>query len=144
MSFIHACNLLHCPCPAARVDVAVICCQSEDDVTCCQSEDDVICCQSEDDVVCCQGEGDVICCQSDSDVIVFDSGMGDLRFWDPRFTESVRVHHTNTRGFTAVDVHPRADVIAWYAVCSCICTCMLLSLFLFLFRCSQWVRWTSC
>ena len=69
----------------ARVDVAVICCQSKDDVICCQNEDDVI---------------------------MFDSGMGDLRFWDPRFTESVRVHHTNTRGFTAVDVHPRADVIA--------------------------------
>ncbi|XP_070187994.1 regulatory-associated protein of mTOR-like isoform X2 [Littorina saxatilis] len=44
--------------------------------------------------------------------IISASANGDLRFWDPRFTESVRVHNTNTRGFTAVDVHPRADVIA--------------------------------
>ncbi|XP_076441319.1 regulatory-associated protein of mTOR-like isoform X2 [Babylonia areolata] len=44
--------------------------------------------------------------------IVSASAMGDLRFWDPRFTESVRVHNTNCRGFTAVDMHPRADVIA--------------------------------
>ncbi|KAL8576686.1 hypothetical protein ACOMHN_025161 [Nucella lapillus] len=44
--------------------------------------------------------------------IISASAMGDLRFWDPRFTESVRVHNTNTRGFTAVDMHPRADVIA--------------------------------
>ena len=40
------------------------------------------------------------------------SMSGDLRFWDPRFTESVKVHNT-PRGFTAVDMHSRADVIAW-------------------------------
>lgn len=43
--------------------------------------------------------------------IISASCVGDLRFWDPRFTESVKVHNT-PRGFTAVDMHPRADVIA--------------------------------
>ncbi|XP_025084218.1 regulatory-associated protein of mTOR-like isoform X3 [Pomacea canaliculata] len=43
--------------------------------------------------------------------IISASVNGDIRFWDPRFTESVRVHNTQA-GFTAVDIHPRADVIA--------------------------------
>nr|KAG5714826.1 hypothetical protein BaRGS_000314 [Batillaria attramentaria] len=43
--------------------------------------------------------------------IVSASVNGDIRFWDPRFTESVRVLNTQA-GLTAVDIHPRADVIA--------------------------------
>ncbi|XP_052263117.1 regulatory-associated protein of mTOR-like isoform X2 [Dreissena polymorpha] len=43
--------------------------------------------------------------------IVTASNAGDVRFWDPRFTESVR-SMTLQSSFTAVDIHPRADVLA--------------------------------
>ncbi|CAG5135311.1 unnamed protein product [Candidula unifasciata] len=36
---------------------------------------------------------------------------GDIRFWDPRFTDSVRVYSTPTT-LSSVDIHPRADIIA--------------------------------
>ncbi|CAL1542232.1 unnamed protein product, partial [Lymnaea stagnalis] len=36
---------------------------------------------------------------------------GDIRFWDPRFTDSVRVYSTPT-SLSSVDIHPRADIIA--------------------------------
>ncbi|XP_035826281.1 regulatory-associated protein of mTOR [Aplysia californica] len=36
---------------------------------------------------------------------------GDIRFWDPRFTDSVRVYSTRT-ALSSVDIHPRADIIA--------------------------------
>jgi len=36
---------------------------------------------------------------------------GDIRFWDPRFTNSVRVYSTPT-SLTSVDIHPSADIIA--------------------------------
>ncbi|XP_059163901.1 regulatory-associated protein of mTOR-like isoform X2 [Physella acuta] len=36
---------------------------------------------------------------------------GDIRFWDPRFTDSVRVYNTPT-SLSSVDIHPRADIIA--------------------------------
>ena len=40
------------------------------------------------------------------------STAGDLKFWDPRFTESVRSLSLQ-QDFTCVDIHPRADVLAW-------------------------------
>ena len=40
------------------------------------------------------------------------SNSGDLRFWDPRFTESVRCINLQS-SFTSVDIHERADVLAW-------------------------------
>ncbi|XP_052780147.1 regulatory-associated protein of mTOR-like isoform X2 [Mya arenaria] len=43
--------------------------------------------------------------------IVTASNAGDLRFWDPRFTESVRSLSLQS-SFTSVDIHPRADVLA--------------------------------
>ncbi|OWF51799.1 regulatory-associated protein of mTOR-like isoform X1 [Mizuhopecten yessoensis] len=43
--------------------------------------------------------------------IVSTSNGGDVRFWDPRFTESVRVLNLQ-QGLTAVDMHNLADVIA--------------------------------
>ncbi|XP_060573452.1 regulatory-associated protein of mTOR-like isoform X2 [Ruditapes philippinarum] len=43
--------------------------------------------------------------------IVTASNSGDLRFWDPRFTESVRCMNLQS-SFTSVDIHPRADVLA--------------------------------
>ncbi|XP_041364724.1 regulatory-associated protein of mTOR-like isoform X2 [Gigantopelta aegis] len=43
--------------------------------------------------------------------IISSSTGGDIRFWDPRFTESVRVLPV-LQGLTAMDIHPRADVIA--------------------------------
>uniref|UniRef100_A0A2C9JG35 Raptor N-terminal CASPase-like domain-containing protein n=1 Tax=Biomphalaria glabrata TaxID=6526 RepID=A0A2C9JG35_BIOGL len=36
---------------------------------------------------------------------------GDIRFWDPRFTDSVRKFNTPTP-LSSVDIHPRADIIA--------------------------------
>ncbi|XP_045213850.2 regulatory-associated protein of mTOR-like isoform X2 [Mercenaria mercenaria] len=43
--------------------------------------------------------------------IVTASNAGDVRFWDPRFTESVRCMNLQS-SFTSVDLHPRADVLA--------------------------------
>ncbi|XP_050390933.1 regulatory-associated protein of mTOR isoform X1 [Patella vulgata] len=43
--------------------------------------------------------------------IVSASTGGDIRFWDPRFTESVSNFPTQT-SLTSMEVHPRADVIA--------------------------------
>ncbi|RUS73614.1 hypothetical protein EGW08_018620, partial [Elysia chlorotica] len=36
---------------------------------------------------------------------------GDIRFWDPRFTDSVRRYSAPTT-LSSVDIHPRADIIA--------------------------------
>ncbi|GFO38269.1 regulatory-associated protein of mtor [Plakobranchus ocellatus] len=36
---------------------------------------------------------------------------GAIRFWDPRFTDSVRVYSAPT-SLSSVDIHPRADIIA--------------------------------
>ncbi|XP_052071445.1 regulatory-associated protein of mTOR-like isoform X2 [Mytilus californianus] len=43
--------------------------------------------------------------------IVSASNAGDVRFWDPRFTESVRTLNLQ-QGLTAVDIHKHADVLA--------------------------------
>lgn len=43
--------------------------------------------------------------------IVSASNAGDVRFWDPRFTESVRSLNLQ-QGLTAVDIHKHADVLA--------------------------------
>lgn len=43
--------------------------------------------------------------------IISASNTGDLKFWDPRFTESVKSLNLQ-QGFTSVDIHPRADVLA--------------------------------
>jgi hypothetical protein len=40
------------------------------------------------------------------------SNAGDVRFWDPRFTESVRTLNLQ-QGLTAVDIHKHADVLSW-------------------------------
>lgn len=40
------------------------------------------------------------------------SNAGDVRFWDPRFTESVRTLNL-TQGITALEIHKHADVLAW-------------------------------
>lgn len=45
----------------------------------------------------------------------FFSNAGDVRFWDPRFTESVRTLNLQ-QGLTAVDIHKHADVLAWYVI----------------------------
>lgn len=44
--------------------------------------------------------------------LCFDSNAGDVRFWDPRFTESVRTLNL-TQGVTALEIHKHADVLAW-------------------------------
>ena len=44
--------------------------------------------------------------------VLYFSTAGDLKFWDPRFTESVRSLSLQ-QDFTCVDIHPRADVLAW-------------------------------
>lgn len=43
--------------------------------------------------------------------IVSASNAGDVRFWDPRFTESVRTLNL-TQGITALEIHKHADVLA--------------------------------
>lgn len=44
--------------------------------------------------------------------LVIFSNAGDVRFWDPRFTESVRTLNL-TQGITALEIHKHADVLAW-------------------------------
>ncbi|XP_061193905.1 regulatory-associated protein of mTOR-like isoform X1 [Saccostrea echinata] len=43
--------------------------------------------------------------------IVSASNAGDVRFWDPRFTESVKTLNL-TQGITALEIHKHADVLA--------------------------------
>ncbi|KAL5018968.1 hypothetical protein ScPMuIL_004690 [Solemya velum] len=47
--------------------------------------------------------------------IVSSSNGGDVRFWDPRFTESEKVLQL-TQGLTAMDIHQHADVLACGAI----------------------------
>ena len=39
-----------------------------------------------------------------------------MRFWDPRFTESVKLINTPFNTLTAMAVHQEANIIAWEAV----------------------------
>lgn len=41
---------------------------------------------------------------------------GDVRFFDPRMPESVNVLQI-VKGLTALDIHPQADLIAWWVPC---------------------------
>ena len=41
------------------------------------------------------------------------SVSGDVRFWDPRFTESVKLITTPFNTLTAMAVHQQANIIAW-------------------------------
>jgi hypothetical protein len=41
---------------------------------------------------------------------------GDVRFFDPRMPESVNVLQI-VKGLTALDIHPQANLIAWYVPC---------------------------
>lgn len=44
---------------------------------------------------------------------VNDSIAGDVKFWDPRFTESVKTINTQCT-LSAMDVHKEADIFVWY------------------------------
>ena len=44
--------------------------------------------------------------------IISASVGGDIRFWDPRFSESIRTLQT-MQGLTSMEVHEYADVLAW-------------------------------
>lgn len=39
---------------------------------------------------------------------------GDIKFWDPRLTSSVKTISNTVTGLTSFDVHQQADLIAWY------------------------------
>ena len=38
---------------------------------------------------------------------------GDVRFWDPRFSESVKLIQPSFNTLTAMAVHPQANIFAW-------------------------------
>lgn len=44
--------------------------------------------------------------------IISSSVGGDVKIWDPRFSESVMTIRA-AQGLTAMDVHPHADIMAW-------------------------------